>query len=296
MDMNDYENGGNFAFFPTSNLEGKNNYKQYYFITRDGQMQKRVFLDVLDDRQREFIICIHYLMWTGKLFLKEGDGIDILGRDCPWDFSLSINKTEHFFLEITAIADNSEQHIVNKREQRAALNRSHKDIKLRELKKLNAMFPLHETSEEILRHQEAGITDDQKVSNPWFGDEMRLFLSSIPSPDKSLLEIIQSAIMGKIDKKHEGKQETVLVLDNRTSLFDANDVIAAAKGLETFFVACPFREIWFYTGYFSDHDGQNSEYSNIAFKLPPDRQAKLLQAAEKLPIDERGRTIMPPSG
>lgn len=296
MDIDQCENGGNFAFFPTSRLDGKDNYKQYYFVLPNGKIQKRVFLDVLDDRHREFLICIHYLTWSAKYFMKEGDGIDITGRDCPWDFSLSINKKDHFFVEITSIADNSHHHAVNKREQRVGVSSRQQDITLHEMKKLNSMFPTEEVTEQIRRHQHAGVTDNDRVQNPWFGNDNRLFMSSIPEPDMPLNNLIKAAIESKMAKKHDGKQETVLIIDNRTSLYDAVDVMRATEEMQPFFDECPFREIWFYTGYFSDHDGQNAEYSHIAFKLPPDREKQLLQVTENLHIDQRGRTIMPARG
>ncbi|WP_353641685.1 hypothetical protein [Mesorhizobium sp. WSM2239] len=286
------EDGGTFTFFPIASLEDKNNYKQYYFIFPDGKIQKRVFLDTVDDRHRELLICIHYIMWSAKYFLKEGDGINIVDRDCPWDFELSVNDKDNFFVEITAIADNKTLHVINKREQRVASVRHKEAITLRELKKLNEMFPNSETDEEIARYQHAGLTNDHKVANPWFGTGKQLFTSFLPPPDKSLSEIIRSAIQNKTGKGHEGKERTVLILDNRTSLYDGKDVLAASEELGEFLAASPFREIWFYTGFFSDNDGQNSEFSYIAVKLPPDQERRFLETAAKRVPDKRGRYLM----
>lgn len=281
------EDGGTFTFFPIASLGGKDNYKQYYFILPGGKIQKRVFLDAVDDRHRELLICIHYLMWSARYFMQERDEIDIVGRDCPWDFELSVNDKDNFFVEITAIADNKMLHVINKREQRVASVRHNETITLRELKKLNEMFPASVTDGEIARYQYSGLTNDHEVSNPWFGTGKKIFTSFLPPPDMPLSEIIRSAIQNKAEKVHQGKERTVLILDNRTSLYDGKDVLAASEELGEFLAASPFREIWFYTGYFSDNDGQNSEFSYIAFKLPSDRERRFLEIAATRAPDTR---------
>lgn len=286
------ENGGDFLLFPKGSLEGKSNYKQYYVIRPDGTAQKRVFLDVIEDRDREKIICIHYIMWAAKHFLKVGDGIDIVKRDCPWDFELSINKKRRFFVEVTAVADNTAHHVINKREQRVAASRDQETITLHELKKLNYMFPDEEKVAAIEAYREVGLTDNSKVPNPFFGTGMQGFISFLPLPDMPLDGLLKSAIESKASKKHEGKERTVLILDNRTSLYDASNILAAVDELRDFLDGCPFREIWLYTGYFSNSDGQNSEYSFIALKLLAGRRRKIRKVLAKAPVDEQGRHLV----
>lgn len=290
------ESGRKFSFFPIGSLEGKDNYKQYYFTLPDGRVQKRIFLDVLDDRQRELIICIHYLNWTKRFFLDDDDDIIISGRDCPWDFDIEVNNSRanshKFFVEITSIADNKTLHAINKSEQRMGMARNNERITLREMKKIHQMFPDKETADEIAQHMATGLTNDSEVKNPWFTTGKQLFTSFLPAPDMPLSEIIRASIKSKMDKNHDGKERTVLILDNRTSLFDLHHVWESVDAIDDLLKSCPFQEVWFYTGYFSDNDGRNAEFNFLPFRMPIHRAHQFFGKTENISPDSRGRCVI----
>lgn len=89
----------------------------------------------------------------------------------------------------------------------------------------------------------------------------------MPETSVSLEELIKSAIVKKERKRHLNKEKTVLVIDNRTSLFEISDYVHAAESLSEYCDSLPFPEIWFYTGYCSDSDGNNAEFSFAPLKL-----------------------------
>ena len=41
--------------------------------------------------------------------------------------------------------------------------------------------------------------------------------------------------------------------------------------IATYISSLPFKEVWLYTGYYSDNDGSNSEYTLIPLKIPEDK-------------------------
>ena len=77
-------------------------------------------------------------------------------------------------------------------------------------------------------------------------------------------------------KKHGEKDKTIIIIiDNRTSSFSKNDYLNAYKKLYEILQCFQFLEIWFYTGYYSDLDGSNAEFSFSPLKIT-DTQTKIL--------------------
>lgn len=106
-------------------------------------------------------------------------------------------------------------------------------------------------------------------------------------PDESLTQLIQSAIERKLKKAHPGKDATILLIDDRTSIFDLSDYRCAAEELEPMLTTVPFPEVWFYTGYRSDDDGKNAEFSFAPLKVTSS-QAEVIRALE---VDSKGMHI-----
>ena len=57
--------------------------------------------------------------------------------------------------------------------------------------------------------------------------------------------------------------------------------------LEGYLEGVPFREVWFYAGYYSDNDGNNAEFSFSPLKVTR-AQERVLQTME---VDSKGRHI-----
>ncbi len=95
------------GFNPVASLDDKRNYKRFYRIESDGSIVERIFLDVPDPSHREHLIFLHYLKHLAKIFKNQAIGINLLGRDNPWDFRIELSTDEVFNIEITSIADSS---------------------------------------------------------------------------------------------------------------------------------------------------------------------------------------------
>jgi len=267
-------------FHPINSIEGKNNYKLMYIIEEDGAIREKIFLSFIDPSERELVICLHYLRFIVKHFFSSDIGINIIDRDNPWDFKLELNNKDSFNLEITSISDNSELFKINKDQERLNSCYNDKTIRLRELKKLNSLFNSDESIELLINYEKQNISLDNQVPNPYYLKEI-LPISNLPKPPTSLEENIKKIIRKKLEKNHIEKDNTVLIIDNRTSAYDLDDYYSAINKLSQFIKELPFPEIWFYTGFYSDINGMNADYMFSPIKTTQ-TQNKILQ---KLSID-----------
>jgi hypothetical protein len=279
------------SFYPVSSLDGKNNFKEFKRIERDGSIIERVFLDISDPSKREEIICLHYLRHIGRHFYDESFGVNILSRDCPWDFKVELSLGHTFNLEITSIADMNEHFIINKREERFNQWKYEHEIPLHELDKLNRLFPNDTTKRIIDSLYASGKSENDMVKNPIKGCETNLFLSNMPETNESLKNIIENVIQKKEEKNHSEKETTVLVIDNRTSIFELSDFHVAARELSVYCESLPFPEIWFYTGYCSDNDGNNAEFSFAPIKVTNPQEVILEKMAGSGSVDTSGKVV-----
>jgi len=279
------------SFFPVSSLEGRNNYKVFYKIEEDLTISQHIFLDVSDPSKRELLICLHYLQHISRFFLNENIGVNIVSRDCPWDFEMELSTGKNFNVEITSVADKAEQFIINKSEERLSKWVSEDTIPLYELEKLCQLFPDEEKISTVKSYLESGLKKTQLVDNPFKKDSPYILLSTMSMPNKTLSDIIRSSIDKKLNKSHSGKESTVIIIDNRTSAFSVSDYTTAAESLETDLSLLPFLEIWFYTGYCSDDDGNNAEFSFAPLKVTSKQEYILNELAKNNSIDENNRFV-----
>lgn len=272
-------------------MDGRHNFKRVFRIEKDASVTERIFLDVPDPAQRELLICLHYLKHITRVFLDESVGVNILSRDAPWDFKLQLSTGRIFNLEITSVADGPQHFELNKREERLAKWGVVASIPLHQLEKLNSLFPNEKIEKQILKHKANGVTANGLVDNPLQSTQTRMMLSNLFEPVDSLENQIKSAISKKIEKNHSEKEQTVLIVDNRTSAFDVKDYFAAVEALESFIESTPFPEVWFYTGYCSDNDGNNAEFSFSPLKATSDQRIVLEKLVETRNVDENGRLL-----
>ena len=279
------------SYFPVSPLDGRHNYKRVFRIEKDASVTERVFLDVPDPAHRELLICLHYLKHITRHFLGEHVGVNILSRDDPWDFKLQLSTGRIFNLEITAVADGPQHFEINKREERLARWGAVTSIPLHQIEKLNSLFPNAELEKQIMTHKTDGLTANELVDNPLQSTKMRILLSNLFEPVDTLENQLKCSIAKKLDKNHHEKEQTVVVIDNRTSAFDVQDYFSTAEALRPFIESTPFPEIWFYTGYCSDNDGNNAEFSFSPLKATSEQRAVLEKLVETGDIDENGRLV-----
>lgn len=279
------------AFFPTTDPSNKPNCKLFYRIERDGSVTKRAFLDVPDVSERERLIAMHYLRHMTKHFWKADIGVRELGRDAPWDFTMELSSGVSFNIEVTSIADSTAHFKLNKSEERytACLNRER--IPFHELIWLAKSFTGSELSELVETYYSRGVQANEMVNNPLHGAESRIFLSTMSDPEEPLEDKLRAVIEKKVKKRHRGKDRTVLIIDNRASAYDVEDYVKAAKALRNYLESAPFPEIWFYTGYFSDHSGNHAEFSFSPLKVTDEQALVLESMAKKSGVSDGERII-----
>jgi hypothetical protein len=276
------------AFAPVSKHEDRPNSKTLVIVHRDGSLSERVSLQVADPAHREQLILLHYLRNYARCFLDEDTTVTIHSRDAPWDFDVELGTERRFFLEITAIADSKYEFEKKKREERLRGLTGKLTIRLRDLRKLADLFP--GTAEEALKSH-AHEPPDTPIDNPLFGEQPPLILGSISPPGERLAKQLCDAIMRKSQKRHAGKERTVLIIDYRGEFYDAPDVYEAAEEVAEKCADAPFPEIWVYVGYFSSDDGRYAEFSFTPLRLAPEQWERFQKLVEERGIDQHGRII-----
>lgn len=157
-------------------------------------------------------------------------------------------------------------------------------IPLHELRKLADLFPTEDLLRSARTYSQEPRAGSELVPNPLGDMRHHIFMSSMARVEQSLAHQIQSAVESKLSKKHEGKSATILVIDNRTSVYGLADYRHAVDELVSFLAEIPFPEVWFYTGYYSDDDGSRAEFSFAPLKVTPEQAAVL----SSMDVDSKG--------
>lgn len=276
------------TFHPICDLKDKSFYKPYYRIDRDGTVFERICLDIPDTRLREDLICRHFLKHYVKIFLQDTVGVKLISRDAPWDFKIELSTSEIFNVEITSIAEDSELFEKLKREERLILKSREKEIPLHELEKLNSFFPNDGIDALLKKHRASGVSKKDFIENPYKEFKHNMFLSSRADNKAPLSDLIRNAIQSKESKKHSGKDNTIFIIDNRTITYEYHDLNLALSLLEDFYKSSSFKEIWFYTGYCTDINGNNAEFSLAPLKIPIEKEEILNKIKRQNPPDDNG--------
>ena len=177
-----------------------------------------------------------------------------------------------------------------KREEEMEKVHLKKMIRLRELKKIDLWFGWKESALAIKESERKNIETDEFIENPLFGRKSTIYCSDSKDREKSLAVLILKAIERKNNKSHKGKKETVLIIDNRTSMFEVADYQEAMEEIEDKLTDILFPEIYFYTGYYSDNNSNNAEYSFAPIKLPEEKYKQLEKRIKqgKLKVNKNG--------
>ncbi|WP_293916082.1 MULTISPECIES: hypothetical protein [unclassified Sphingobacterium] len=259
---------------PIQELNDKNNYQEFILVEKDGSVKKRIILFITNIEIREQVICNHFLSRYVQLFVEEPTGIRFVSRDSPWDFEMELSNSEKIILEITSIADEVDLFKTFKYQERISETSNHEYIEFHELIKLNSLFPNSKNQMIIDSLKEQGIGKDESVLNPHYGKKF-IFESSINEDLNSFDNIIREAIDKKVNKNHPNKENVTLIIDNRTVTYELEDIINYLDKLDDYFKTLPFKEVWLYTGYYSNLDGNNAEYSFAPLKIDEIKFEKL---------------------
>jgi len=255
------------SWYPVKSLEDKQNYKLTNRIFPDGSAIQLVRLRVLDKRHREEIIFVHFLSSYVRWIIREKVATTILSRDDPWDFKASMSNGEIFTVEITSISEGQQQFIERSREERIDSVASRPTLPFSFLQKLHRDCPNEQGRKIISTAKAMALGPKDEVENPWYGKSVG-WISDQPDQNASLFELVRDAINAKAAKAHEGKDQTILIIDNRTTTYELNDFYEASALFTELVTITPFKEVWFYTGYYSDDDGCNAEWSLAPVLLP----------------------------
>ncbi len=263
-----------FELNPQQNLDTKNNFQRFLLVEQDGSILERIILFIPNNELREEIICNHFLSQYVKLFVKEPIGVKYVSRDKPWDFVVDLSNNENLIIEITAIADQDYLFKKYKYEERI-MNSAHKEkIEFYELAKLAFNFPNEEIEKQIDYYKSIGTLKNDLVLNHHFKREF-IFFSRFEENIATFKEILKQSIEKKTKKNHPNKNDVTLIIDNRTITFLLKDIQEQLETMTDYFESLPFKEVWLYTGYYSDLDGSNAEYSFLALKLNSERTKML---------------------
>jgi hypothetical protein len=260
---------------PSQNLDGKHNFQRFVLVEKDGRHFERIILSVPDIKIREQIICFHFLGEHVRMFVKEVVGVRYLSRDNPWDFEVELSTSEKLIIEITSIADQEDLFKKYKYEERLLASTNSKMIKLKELEKLTYNFPDNDIEKLIHLFRREGIKNNDLVSNHHY-QQKTIFQSRFDENIEAFDQLLKKAIEKKLAKKHPHKENVTLIIDNRTVTFTLEHILEHLQNMSKYFEQLPFCEIWLYTGYYSDIDGNNAEYSLAPLKIS-DQKAKIIE-------------------
>lgn len=255
------------GFFPTKNPKRLHNCKQYFWIAPDGVKTHAAYLNTLEEDLRETVIVQQYLSHATLTLLRGELGWNVLERDNPWDFRIGLSTGATINVEITSVTDREGFFRKLANEELVQRHSYYPKIRLGILKKIANSFPDSETLSFIEECENTGMSNSEYIDNPFFPEQRKIFLSTNVSPMLDLKEEIKKAVRKKQMKSHSGKDETVLIIDNRTSTSTLNDFLCVYSDLKPLLDWCEFFEIWLYTGYGGGHNQRWEDYLILPLKL-----------------------------
>jgi hypothetical protein len=255
-------------FKPDQDPAEKNNFSRHFFIDPDGKVTEVIRLNVLDDRMREEIVAYHFCQQFAKLRYSvrvEQPQFYVVGRDCPWDFQYVMHDGHTFFLEICRVADENLLRAIRAENDFQSLIMKDQ-LRGFEIIKIERNFPGTFDPDLVksisTRDAKQKLYDIQRSVQ-----SQKLFLRPTMWPHLNLAEALKTAIRKKMKKRHANKADTTIVIDNLTTHSSPSDFHNAAEEIQEFLRDSPFESIWIYTGYYSDTDGGNCEYTLLPIKL-----------------------------
>lgn len=255
-----------FAWHPLNPIaptHDKQNLKYYHLILRDGTVVRLTRL-FAEQRIRENIIFHHTVKFLAQInYIAKPSQLEIIKRDDPWDYSVKTQCGKEFNIEITEFADTKSKQKYDDRELEI-----NKLFRMRiapyiKIKKAIDFLDLKDIDFPSLGNG----NNKTLVKNPLFGRNSDSIFITNSGEFIDNVNIATEAIRKKIEKKHQDKKDTILVLDNRSTFFDSSHYDHLLKNPLPYL---PFKEILIYTGYFSNQDGNRAEYTLFSLATNPE--------------------------
>jgi hypothetical protein len=271
-----------YVFAPRQPLDGKNNVVRNVFVAEDGSVNEVIRLNILDDRHREDIVAFHFCMQYARIYYghePERPDFYIVGRDDPWDYRYVMHDGSRFNVEICRVASDSFLKLL-KAENDCSLLLMKEQLYGYEIRKIEKCFPSTFPGQLVEEVSKPG-SKHKVFPNAASYSPSRIFLRPPFEPRVDIKTVLSVALQKKLNKKNSEKNETHLVLDNLTTHATATDFDEAYNAISEFLKSMPFISVWLYTGYYSDDDGGNCEYSLTAIKVSGDLERKLQALYER---------------
>lgn len=265
-----------YSFSPKKDLSDKHNYSRHVFIEEDGSASEVIRLNVWDDRHREEIIGFHFSRNYSQFHYSEQaeqPHFYIVGRDNPWDFEYVMHDGTTFFMEVCRIADH-DLFKAMKAENDVSQLLLKDELASFEINKIERHFP-GTLPKELVEATKAEKRGKFKFDNT--EGAPKIFIRPPMNPRIDLKSELQTALTKKANKNHLGKENTIIVLDNITTHSDPKDFFDALESLGDFLNDLPFKSVWLYTGYYSDDNGYNCEFSMTPIKLSKEEETYITQ-------------------
>ncbi len=114
------------------------------------------------------------------------------------------------------------------------------ETRLRDLEKISSFFPTEKLNAAVSGYLSKGVSKDDNVKNPLYGENTNIFISNMNETRVSLETHIRTAIESKVAKNHTEKEITILIIDNRTSAYDMEEYSNACESLREYLKNIPF--------------------------------------------------------
>lgn len=252
---------------PHAPVFNKHNFKEHHFIEQDGTLIKLIRLFAEQELREEIIMrqIVGRLVASGNM---QGNGkFEVLREDNKnnhWDFRIKPETGDQFNMEITEFTDSKKYRQIDE-EKELELKKlfSAKRAPFVKIKKAIEYYDIKDIN--IPDKPSGGLKEE--IDNPLFEKGEQYLFTSFSGEMNNNLASVKDAIQKKIDKPHADKENTILVLDNRSVYFNFYHYEKILDWIRNEKPDIPFKEVLIYTGYYSDESGRDSEFNMMSLML-----------------------------
>lgn len=253
-----------------------------------GEQFQRPMLHIQDKRMREEIIAAHYraAMHFNGVHLPE----TLIARDSPHDFTFEDPDGKLMLLEITSFSDHSSNWTLVEAERRLmeALSRAGianssiailpYGMSMRSITsiihKVRDLPLIAGVDDTWLRERMAEASNTRQPSVFLLPDSAGKRLNLLFNKRRPLSELVVAAIEAKVAKGYAQAEEMVLIVDEQSMQHSQSDLNNAWDELIALSQCYPFREIYLYSGQYTNDDGRAAEFDLFPLKSAIDEHVR----------------------